>query len=152
MFNPKQFRDKAAEFFERGKTASSLDETHAYGRLERSFTALADNEQWLSDNHQKTIKAAGADGPGGDTLAEQEQYLLCCLGAAVIMQWNTLPQKLQRELFDTAGSMGELMETAELRGRIARFLHKHKDENAGGSEGGSQRAATGSPLRGATAG
>ena len=43
------------------------------------------------------------------------------------MQWNTLPRKLQRELFDSAGSMGELMETAELRGRIARFLHKHKD-------------------------
>ena len=45
------------------------------------------------------------------------------------MQWNTLPRKLQRELFDTAGSVGNLMETEELRSRIARFLHKHRDEN-----------------------
>ena len=51
-----------------------------------------------------------------------------CLGAALIMQWNTLPTKLQRELFDNAGSMGELLKTAALRGQIARFLHKHKND------------------------
>lgn len=138
MFNPKQYRDKAAEFFQRGQTANSPDETHAFGRLERSFTALADNEQWLSDNHQKTIQADGADVPDAASLLQQEQYLLCCLGAAVLMQWNTLPRKLQRELFDSAGSMGELMETEELRGRIARFLHKHKDEDAGGPDDAAQ--------------
>ena len=130
MFNPKQFRDKAAEFFELGKAANSPDETRAFGQLERSFTALAENEQWLSDNHQKTIRTSDADVSMGDALVEQEQYLLCCLGAAVIMQWNMLPRQLQRELFDTAGSVGELMETTELRGRIARFLHKHKDEDS----------------------
>ncbi len=42
-----------------------------------------------------------------------------------MMQWNTLPAKLQRELFDSAGSTGELLATEELRGQIARFLHKH---------------------------
>ena len=42
-------------------------------------------------------------------------------------QWNTIPAKLQRELFDTAGSMSELLQTSELRGQIARFLHHHKD-------------------------
>lgn len=109
-----------------------------YGRLKRSFTALADNEQWLSDNHQRTIKATGTDDLGGEALAEQEQYLLSCLGAAVIMQWNSLPRKLQREIFDTAGSMGELMETEELRGRIARFLHKHKEEDNEGADVGVQ--------------
>jgi hypothetical protein len=45
------------------------------------------------------------------------------------MQWNTIPTKLQRELFDTAASMGELLQTAELRGQIARFLHDHKDDD-----------------------
>ena len=45
------------------------------------------------------------------------------------MQWNTIPTKLQRELFDTAGSLGDLLQTAELRGQIARFLHRHKDED-----------------------
>jgi hypothetical protein len=52
------------------------------------------------------------------------------------MQWNTIPAKLQRELFDTAGSMGDILQTGVLRGQIARFLHKHKDDvspAAGGS-------------------
>ena len=46
------------------------------------------------------------------------------------MQWNTIPTKLQRELFDTAGSMGDVLKSAGLRGQIARFLHKHKDEES----------------------
>src|SRR6201997_123337 len=64
----------------------------------------------------------------GAALAAEEGHVLRCLGAAVIMQWNTLPTLLQREIFDTAGSVGKLLETAALRGQIARFLHKHKNE------------------------
>ena len=44
------------------------------------------------------------------------------------MQWNTIPTTLQRELFDTAGSLGDVPQTVALRGQIARFLHNHKDE------------------------
>jgi hypothetical protein len=44
------------------------------------------------------------------------------------MQWNALPTALQREIFDTAGSASELLETAALRAQIARFLHKHKND------------------------
>lgn len=132
MFNPKQYRDKAAEYSERGKAANGLSESREFKRLEKSFTALADNEQWLSDTHQKTVRRPSADIPAGETLAEQEEHVLRCLGAALIMQWNVLPRKLQRELFDTAGSVGDLMVTTELRSRIARFIHKHKDENPDG--------------------
>jgi hypothetical protein len=53
--------------------------------------------------------------------------MLRCLGAAVVMQWSTLPRKLQRELFDNATAVGELSETAARRGMIARFLHKQND-------------------------
>jgi hypothetical protein len=68
------------------------------------------------------------------TLAADDQVLRC-LGAALIMQWNTLPAKLQRELFDNAGDMGELLDTSALRGQIARFLHMHKnDESNGGAK------------------
>lgn len=128
MFNPQQYRDKAAEYSERGKTANGSGETHEFERLEKSFIALADNEQWLSDNYQKTLHAPGANLPAGDALAEEEERVLRCLGAALIMQWNTVPTKLQRELFDHAGCMGELLDTASLRGQIARFLHKHKND------------------------
>ena len=61
-------------------------------------------------------------------VAEIEEHVLRCLGAAVIMHWNTIPTKLQRELFDTAGSLGDVLQTETLRGHIARFLHDHKDE------------------------
>jgi hypothetical protein len=64
----------------------------------------------------------------GNAVAEIEEHILRCLGAAVIMQWNTIPTKLQRNLFDTAGSLGEVPKTVALRGQIARFLHDHKDE------------------------
>jgi hypothetical protein len=46
------------------------------------------------------------------------------------MQWNTIPTKLQRELFDTAGSMGDVLKSAALRAQIARFLHRHKDDES----------------------
>ena len=134
MFNPQLYRDKAIDYSQRGKTANGPIEAHEFERLEKSFTALADNEQWLSNNHQKTVQALGDCILAGDALLEQEEHVLRCLGAALIMQWNILPRQLQREIFDTAGSMGELMETEELRGQIARFLHKHKDETTDGSE------------------
>ena len=61
-------------------------------------------------------------------LTNKEEHILRCLGAAVIMQWNDLPTKIQRELFEHATSMGELNHTAELKGQVARFLHQHKDD------------------------
>jgi len=64
----------------------------------------------------------------GVALAAEEELVLRCLSAAIIMQWNALPTTLQREIFDTAGSIGKLLETAALRGQIARFLHNHKDD------------------------
>src|SRR6478672_3478480 len=60
-------------------------------------------------------------------LTNEEEHILRCLGAAVIMQWNDLPTKIQRELFQHA-ILGELTHTAELKGQVARFLHQHKDD------------------------
>jgi hypothetical protein len=61
------------------------------------------------------------------SLSNEEEHILRCLGAAVIMQWNDLPTKIQRELFEHA-ILGELTHTAELKGQVARFLHQHKDD------------------------
>jgi hypothetical protein len=60
-------------------------------------------------------------------LAKEEEHILRCLGAAVIMQWNDLPTQIQRALFDYAVSRGDPRQVVELKGRIARFLHKHKN-------------------------
>jgi len=73
------------------------------------------------------VKASDTNGPEKDSLAVQERHVLICLGAALVMQWNTLPAKLRQELFDNGGTMGELLQATELRGQIARFLHKQDD-------------------------
>jgi hypothetical protein len=148
MSTAEQYRAKAAEFTDLARAGNTPDEVLEFQKQERTFTALADNEQWLADNHDRAVHASehrGVSGEGEevhaperpgtseeakaeevDTHAEDE-HILRCLGAALIMQWNTLPTKLQRELFDNAGAMGELLGTAALRGQIARFLHKRKD-------------------------
>jgi hypothetical protein len=145
MFTPQQYRSKAAQYTDLAKTASNPAEALEYQALERSFTVLADNEQWLADNHSKTVhsrpisdsasgdvsaKEDGAIAKEGDAFATEEEHVLRCLGAALIMQWNTLPRKLQRELFDNAGAMGDLLETGTLRGQVARFLHKHEENDS----------------------
>jgi hypothetical protein len=59
-------------------------------------------------------------------LSEGEERILQCLGAAVLLQWNDLPTRIQRQLFEHAVAMGEAGQTAQLKEQIARFLHKHK--------------------------
>lgn len=127
MFTPGQYREKAAEYAKLLKNAGGSIERREFQAREQSFIMLADNEQWLADNHDKTVRSTEIEQMDGAALAQEEEQILRCLGAALILQWNTLPQKLRRELFDNAGAMGELLETPELRGKIARFLHKHKN-------------------------
>jgi hypothetical protein len=128
MFKPAQYRAKASEYGELANTSTGSEQKRDFQKLEQRFAVLADNEQWLADNYQNTVHAE--QGRSFDeTLADEEERILRCLGAALIMQWNTLPTKLQRELFDNAGTMGELLNTSALRGQIARFLHKHKNDD-----------------------
>jgi hypothetical protein len=128
MFKPAQYRAKASEYGELANTSTGSEQKRDFQKLERRFAVLADNEQWLADNYQNTVHA-DQDRPFDETLADEEERILRCLGAALIMQWNTLPTKLQRELFDNAGAMGELLNTSALRGQIARFLHKRKNDD-----------------------
>src|ERR1700755_1337159 len=134
MVEPAQYRAKAGEYGDLANKSSGFEQRRAFRQLEQKFAVLADNEQWLADNYQSTVRTE-QERPVGATLADEEELVLRCLGAALIMQWNTLPAKLQRELFDNAGSMGELLDTTSLRAQIARFLHKHKDEDSGDAPG-----------------
>ena len=155
MFTAKQFRAKAAESAEALKHTHIPSEIRELQRSERSFTELAQNETWLADNFDKIIRSRGfdmQDGAAGKpldqtTVAEIEEHILRCLGAAVIMQWNTIPTKLQRELFDTAGSLGDVARTTILRGQIARFLHDHKDEESSTDRSSECNMTEGKPDR-----
>ena len=65
---------------------------------------------------------------GSVTVAELAACALWRVKKSRRSSWNNIPKKLQRELFDNAGSMGDLLSTKVLRGKVARFLHKHKDD------------------------
>jgi hypothetical protein len=61
-------------------------------------------------------------------VAEEEENTLKCLGAAVILRWNTLPKKLQRELFEHADNIGNMYQTASFREPVVQVLHDRKDD------------------------
>jgi hypothetical protein len=128
MFKSQQYRAKAAKYDELIKGSIDPDEIRRFQELQDRFASLADNEQGLADEYDNAVHVAGQDRSQGTALAAEEELVLRCLGAAIIMQWNALPTTLQREIFDTAWSIGRLLETAALRGQIARFLHNHKDD------------------------
>lgn len=134
MFEAGKYRDKAARAHSKADAAPTPEERTAHRERARSLDTLADNERWLSENLDKTVHRLDREADDDRSLvdlAAEERHIIRCLGAAVIMHWNTLPAPLQRELFDTAGAMGDLLSTPELRGRIARFLHKYKDGDSG---------------------
>ncbi len=156
MFMAKQYRAKAAESAESLKQTVVPSEIRAFQQSVQKFNALADNEDWLANNFNKIVHAQGdsaevdaAGTPVADaTAAKIEERILRCLGAAVIMQWNTIPPKLQRELFDTAGSMGDVLKSAALRAQIARFLHRQKgDDRVSANRGHKPNVVKENPLQ-----
>jgi hypothetical protein len=126
MFTAKQYRAKAAEYTELLKAASLPAETREFRKLEQSYITLAENDEWMADNRDR-IYISGADHNwySDAILAQQGKPTLECHEADVATQSTAIPTKIQ-QLFDDAGSMGGLLQTATLRGQIARFLHKHK--------------------------
>ena len=61
------------------------------------------------DNEGGAAKGAPQEARDDVTsLAKEDEHILQCLGAAVIMQWDDLPTDIQRELFEHATSMGKL--------------------------------------------
>jgi hypothetical protein len=140
MVGSEQYRAKALEYRDLAGTSADADEKREYQKLQQKFAELADNDEWLAKHQKQTLHVADiayfgeeesipqSEGSGDALLAQKEEHILRCLGAALIMQWGTLPRSLQRELFDNAGAMGDLLDTASLRGQIARFLHKNNSD------------------------
>jgi hypothetical protein len=145
VFTAEQYRAKAAEYRGLLDNPRSPSETKEFRDLEQTYAAMADNQEWLARNTDKVVSAFEYDiVPPSETdqnkrpvLNDEDEHVLRCLGAAVMMRWGTLPAKLQRELFDQASSLddfdrddsiSDLEQTAKLKGRIARFLHHHDGE------------------------
>lgn len=132
MFTAQQYRTKADEYAALLMTARSPAETAGYRELQQTYTSFADNLDWLAANAGKTVSSDTHHVPNiernkrREERVEQER-ILRCLGAAVILNWNTIPMKLQRSLFEDASSMpGD--QTESLKVALAKFLHDHKDD------------------------
>ena len=93
----------------------------------RPTRRLPNNEEWMAAHIDTTIQRR-KNYDNRTALAKEEEQILKCLGAAVLMRWNTVPTNLQREIFDCASAIGDLQQTTPLKGRIARFLHNHKND------------------------
>ena len=92
MFKSQQHRAKAAEYGELIKHSSDQGESHKLQELQERHAALADNEQGLADDYDSAVNVAEQDRARGAALAAEEEHVLRCLGAAVIMQWNALAE------------------------------------------------------------
>jgi hypothetical protein len=55
MFTAEQYRAKAIEYSKLVGIANGPNEVSEFQRLERSFTELADNAQWMADNREKMV-------------------------------------------------------------------------------------------------
>jgi len=74
------------------------------------------------------VHAPDKDQREHDSRAAEEDHILRPSEQRSILQWNNIPKTLQRELFDSAGAMEDLLSTKVLWGKVARFLHRHKDD------------------------
>jgi hypothetical protein len=63
MFTAEQYRAKAIEYSKLVRTANGPNEVREFQRLERSFSELADNAQWMTDNHGKMVQATEQASP-----------------------------------------------------------------------------------------
>jgi hypothetical protein len=111
MFTADQYRAKAAEYASYVKTAQSPSETREFQNLERVYRSLAENAEWLAGSLEQTMPAMVHDLNEGTALTQEEEQMLGCVGAAVMMRWDTLPAKIQRDLFECAISIGDLRQS-----------------------------------------
>jgi hypothetical protein len=127
MCTAKQYRAKAAKLTELQKTTSSPAEIREFRNLERSYVTLAENDEWLADNLDKT-KTLGADKNlySDINFARQEKNVFGRLAAGDATPVTEFSNKMQ-QLFDDASSKGGLLQIAQLQGQFARFLRKHKE-------------------------
>jgi hypothetical protein len=131
MFTAQQYRARADEYAALLETARSPAEFSEYRDLQRSFASLAENLEWMTANAAKTVSNLPDDKEKAarDLQVEETEHpgILSCLGAAMILNWNTIPAKLQRSLFEDATDiLGETGGPSKIV--LAQYLHDHKND------------------------
>jgi hypothetical protein len=121
------YRARATEYDNALSIAHSAAERKMLQGLKQSYLSLAEHMEWLATNRDKVVRPHREHRESPMAPADREN-ILRYLGAAVIVRWNTIPTKLQRELFEDASTIEDLQQAAPLKEALARFLHNHKDD------------------------
>jgi hypothetical protein len=130
MFSSRRYRAKAAEYGERGKASDVTSEILEFRGLARRLTEWADNEDSADNRSRQLPRRQGGDRPA-DHVAEEERILLC-LGAALVVDWDNLPEQVQSELSALAAIMRERLPTTPLSVQIAQLLRERQDDGRDG--------------------
>jgi hypothetical protein len=101
MFTANQYRTKAAEYTELLNAASLPAGTREFRRVEQSYRTLAENEEWMADNFQKT----NSPGAGEDWYG----YVNATGPARLTPALHVKQLKLARELVPAAALIGVLI-------------------------------------------
>ena len=121
----KGYRAQASEYGVRGTNADLINEILEYRGIARRFTEWADGEE-AADNRARRPPLEG-EHPDGPRAADEDRTLLC-LGAALVVTWEKLPEELQGELSILAAAMRERLNTTPLRAQVAQLLAKREDD------------------------
>ncbi len=86
MFSAEQYRAKAAEFRTLlTNMRRSPNETSEFRNLQQTYTTLAENEEWMAINIDKTIQQR-EDLDNRTSPAEEEQHILTWAGSGILSQ------------------------------------------------------------------
>ena len=134
MFSAEQYRAKAAEYREMlTNIPRSTNETNEFRNLEQTYTTLAENEEWMAINVDRTVHRRKNRDSRTD-LDEEEEEILRCVATAAVMRQKIVSTKLQQELVSqanlsilphTAGS------TAVATEQVQVLFNLPTDENSG---------------------
>jgi hypothetical protein len=126
MFKSQLYRAKATECGELIKSSTNVEEGQKFQGLEDRFVSLADNERGLADAYNDAVHIAEQDRPRGTALdAEKSTF---CGVLEWRSSWNGTPYRPCNGRSSIPPDLWASCWTAALRGQIARFLHKHKNE------------------------
>jgi hypothetical protein len=78
--------------------------------------------RWESEGG--SLAPTGAAG----SIDESELRVLARLGAALLDEWSTVPRAVQTNVIRRARTIGAPGDHAQVKERLARFLHEHRSE------------------------
>ena len=117
MFSSEQYHAKAAEYLEVAAKTECSNKACEFGDLARSYTVLADNEEWLEHNFDKMVHAPDKDRLDGDALAAEEEHILSLPGSRGYYAVEQHSQKTSKGAVRQRGLCGRLVKHESPKGK-----------------------------------